>query len=161
LNNNVLGVLLPYLPQDLVQPGRDDHVLIAAAALATAVAALLAGPLADRAGRRLLLIAGMAAFALASALHVLAQSYGVLVGARAVRRRGRLRLRAGVRAGRRDRAVRAARRRDGRVHGRHVPGASGRPAAGVVVRPQRQLARDLRDPDRDRGRRRRAGVAHG
>src|SRR5262245_10987141 len=84
LNINVLSVLLPYLPADLVQPGRDDHVLIAAAALATAVAALLAGPLADRVGRRRLLIAGMGASALASAMHVLAQTYGLLVIARAL-----------------------------------------------------------------------------
>jgi predicted MFS family arabinose efflux permease len=82
LNTNVIGALLPHLPAELVQPGRGDRTLIAAAALASAVAALLAGPIADRIGRRPLLVAGMIAFALASALHCVAGSYGVLLAAR-------------------------------------------------------------------------------
>ncbi|MGE3171899.1 MAG: MFS transporter [Planctomycetota bacterium] len=83
LNTLVLGALLPFLPAELVAPG-DDQQLIAVAALCSAAAALAAGPLADRLGRKALLQGGMAVFVLASAMHAFAGSYGVLLAARAL-----------------------------------------------------------------------------
>lgn len=84
LNTNVLGALLPFLPRDLVQPGDGDGLLLATAAFASAVAALVVGPLADRCGRRRLLIWGMVAFVGGSLLHCIADSYAVLLCARAL-----------------------------------------------------------------------------
>lgn len=83
LNTLVLGALLPFLPGELVVPGSDDRTLLASAALASGVGALLAGPLADRLGRKRLLVVGMAAFALVSALHGFASTRGGLLAVRA------------------------------------------------------------------------------
>lgn len=84
LNTLVLGALLPFLPAELVEPGADDRTLLAAAALASGIGALLAGPLADRLGRKRLLVVGMAGFAVASALHGFAATGGQLLAARAI-----------------------------------------------------------------------------
>lgn len=84
LNTNVLGALLPFLPDELVRPGAGDRLLLAAAAAASAVAALIVGPLADRYGRKPLLVAGLAAFAAGSAMHCFADTYPLLVLARAL-----------------------------------------------------------------------------
>lgn len=84
LNTTVLGALLPFLPGDLVVAGRDDGPLVAAAAWASALGALATGPLADRYGRRPLLLGGLGAFAAASALHLWADSWTWLYAARAL-----------------------------------------------------------------------------
>lgn len=84
LNTNVLGALLPYLPGELARPGGGDTLLLAMAAVASAIGALIVGPLADRCGRRLLLVVGMTAFAVASALHLVADSFPLLLVARAL-----------------------------------------------------------------------------
>ena len=82
LNANVLGALLPHL--DHLVPVDGDGPLIAAAAAASAVAALFTGLLADRFGRRRLLICGLSVFVLASGLHLVVESYFGLLVARAL-----------------------------------------------------------------------------
>lgn len=85
LNTNVLGALLPFLPGEWMRAGGgDDGPLLAAAAWASALAALVAGPLADRNGRRPLLVSGMAAFTLASLAHLLVDGYVSLLCVRAL-----------------------------------------------------------------------------
>ncbi len=84
LNTNVLGALLPFLPGDLVHPGSGDAWLLASAALASAIGALVVGPMADRMGRRVMLLVGMLVFAIGSALHLVVDSYAMLLVARAV-----------------------------------------------------------------------------
>lgn len=76
LNTNVLGALLPFVPVEIA-----DHktTLVAAAAGGSAVGAFLALPLAARHGRRPLLLGGMLVFVVASALHLLADVYWLLL----------------------------------------------------------------------------------
>src|SRR5690242_5331391 len=85
LNTNVMGALLPFLgegSQPLLLSKVEKGWLLSAAAAASAVAALLTGPLADRRGRRMPLLAGLLLFTLASALHVPSGSFGALLAAR-------------------------------------------------------------------------------
>jgi predicted MFS family arabinose efflux permease len=84
LNTLVLGALLPFLPAELAAPGSGEKTLLAAAALASGIGALVAGPFADRLGRKRMLVVGMLAFAVASALHGLAESYVMLLVARTI-----------------------------------------------------------------------------
>ncbi|MEQ1630997.1 MAG: MFS transporter [Planctomycetota bacterium] len=84
LNTLVLGALLPFLPTELVRPGSGEKTLLAAAALASGIGALLVGPLADRLGRKRMLVVGMFVFAAASAMHAFADSYELLLAARIV-----------------------------------------------------------------------------
>lgn len=84
LNTNVLGALLPFLPIDVLPQADSFEWLLFAAAFGSAIGALVFGPLADRIGRRLPLLVGMAVFVLASLLHLFATGFGVLVTLRAV-----------------------------------------------------------------------------
>lgn len=84
LNMLVLGALLPFLPEQLVPEGDAQSTLLASAALASAIAALVAGPVADRVGRKRMLAAGLLLFACACAAQALASGYGALLAARAL-----------------------------------------------------------------------------
>lgn len=70
LNTNVLGALLPFVR---VEPafGNADEYLVAAAPLGSALGALGAGALADRHGRRPVLVGGLLAFVVFSLGHLL------------------------------------------------------------------------------------------
>jgi MFS transporter, DHA1 family, inner membrane transport protein len=86
LNTHVMGALMPFLgdggPLGL---GKVEKTwLLSAAGAASALGALLAGPLADRRGRRGPLLGGLLLFTVASAGHVLADSYAVLFALRLV-----------------------------------------------------------------------------
>ena len=70
LNTNVLGALLPFLPEDLGIGSGGSGSLVAAAALGSAVGSLSVGPLAGRFGRRGVLIGGLLAFVVVSLLHL-------------------------------------------------------------------------------------------
>ena len=70
LNTNVLGALLPFIRVDLAFGDGDAKYLVAAAAFGSAFGALGAGPLADRFGRRAVLLAGLVAFAALSLAHL-------------------------------------------------------------------------------------------
>lgn len=84
LNTNVLGALLPFVGGDLgLQPG-DDGLLIVAAAVGSALGALVGGPLADRYGRRRALLWGLLGFAIASALHLPARTFAPFLVVRAL-----------------------------------------------------------------------------
>jgi MFS transporter, DHA1 family, inner membrane transport protein len=74
LNTNVLGALLPFLPEDLGLGSSGSGYLVAAAALGSAVGSLAVGPLAARFGRRTVLVGGLAVFVVASLLHLLVAS---------------------------------------------------------------------------------------
>jgi len=84
LNTNVLGALLPFLPQELGLGERGAGYLLAAAALGSACGALGTGPLAARVGRRPALVGGLALFVVASLGHLLAGSLWQLVVLRAL-----------------------------------------------------------------------------
>lgn len=68
LNTNVLGAVLPFVRAEI---GGDGGALLAAAGFGSAAGALAFDRLARRVGRRAALLAGLAAFAVASALHLL------------------------------------------------------------------------------------------
>lgn len=84
LNMLVLGALLPFLPAELAPEGDAQSTLLASAALASGLAALVAGPVADRIGRKRMLAFGLALFAAACAAQALADGYGMLLAARAL-----------------------------------------------------------------------------
>lgn len=84
LNMLVLGALLPFLPPEVAPQGDAKSTLLAAAALASGVAALFAGPIADRVGRKRLLAWGMAVFAIANALQAWATDYEWMLLGRAI-----------------------------------------------------------------------------
>lgn len=82
LNTNVMGALLPFLGGESGGPGlgQDEKAwLLSGAAWASAAGALVTGPIADRHGRRGLLVWGLGLFALASAAHVLAVDFLALL----------------------------------------------------------------------------------
>ncbi len=82
LNNTLLT---PALPNILDEFGRDSDqagLLVAAGAMAGVVVAPVAGLLADRYGRRLVLVACLAIFGIAGGLAAAAPSFEFLVGAR-------------------------------------------------------------------------------
>ena len=70
LNTNVLGALLPFVTVELALGNGDDKYLVAGAAFGSAFGALAAGPLADRHGRRAVLIGGLVAFVALSLAHL-------------------------------------------------------------------------------------------
>ncbi len=75
LNTNVLGALLPFVRRELVLADGQDTWLVAAAALGSAIGAILAGPVSVRRGRRGALVAGLVAFVLFSVAHLAARSF--------------------------------------------------------------------------------------
>lgn len=79
LNTNVLGALLPFVRGEL---GGDGGPLLAAAGFGSAAGALAFDRLARLAGRRRALVLGLAAFAAASALHLVPGPYGWLLALR-------------------------------------------------------------------------------
>ncbi|MDA0373405.1 MAG: MFS transporter [Planctomycetota bacterium] len=82
LNANVLAALNPYLEQALGLAKPELGALGAAAGLAGTVAALLLGPTVDRLGRRPPLLAGTAAFLVASLGYFVAGSFASLIAIR-------------------------------------------------------------------------------
>jgi len=83
LNSQVLAALLPFLENSVAPDKSAKGVLGSAAGFAGAVGAFLLGPWVDRVGRRPPMLAGMVAFAVASALHCVASTFLVLLLARA------------------------------------------------------------------------------
>jgi predicted MFS family arabinose efflux permease len=84
LNTNVLGALQPFLPAASIPEGPESfRWLLFAAAWGSAFGALLFGPVADRVGRRSPLLLGMAAFTVASVLHLAASGFVFLLVLRA------------------------------------------------------------------------------
>jgi predicted MFS family arabinose efflux permease len=84
LNTNVLGALLPFLRRQVPLVDGGEPLLLAAAAVGSAVGALMVGPLAARRGRRGALVGGLVVFVAASALHALAADYWPLLVLRLV-----------------------------------------------------------------------------
>ena len=84
LNTNVLGPLLPFLGDVLALGAGGAQWLLAAAAVGSALGALLVAPLAARFGRRRTLLGGLAVFVVASALHPVADGVPVFGGLRFV-----------------------------------------------------------------------------
>lgn len=86
LNTNVMGALLPFLGEGSeLGLGRTEKAwLLSAAGAASAIGALLSGPLADRRGRRGPLLGGLLLFSVASAAHAMTTSYGMLLALRIV-----------------------------------------------------------------------------
>ncbi len=86
LNTNVMGALLPFLGEGsaLALDAEQKVWLLSAAAGASAVGALLVGPVADRRGRRGPLVSGLLVFTLASAAHGLVDSFALLLALRVV-----------------------------------------------------------------------------
>lgn len=69
LNTNVLGALLPFLPEPLLPGPQAKTWLLAAAAAGSALGALAVGPATARRGRRSVLVYGLGAFIAFSAAH--------------------------------------------------------------------------------------------
>jgi DHA1 family inner membrane transport protein len=84
LNTNVLAALLPFLRDELTLVPVQMKVLIAAAAFGSAAGALLFDRLARLGGRRQVMVAALAVFAGASALHVVPGPFGWLLALRAL-----------------------------------------------------------------------------
>ena len=80
----VVAALIPTMAADLDEPVSALALLVSAYALPTALLAPFFGPLSDRYGRRLVMTAGMAFFALTVAGTAVAPSLGVLVVLRAL-----------------------------------------------------------------------------
>ncbi|MEU8893801.1 DHA2 family efflux MFS transporter permease subunit [Streptomyces sp. NPDC048442] len=83
LDNTVLNVAIPVLTADLGASTADIQWMVNAYALVQSGLLLTAGSLADRYGRKLLLLTGLSLFGLGSAAAAFAQSSGQLVAARA------------------------------------------------------------------------------
>lgn len=75
LNTNVLGALLPFLRVELAMVAGGEQFLLAAAAVGSAIGALLVGPIAARHGRRGALVGGLLLFVVSSVMHPLASSF--------------------------------------------------------------------------------------
>ena len=84
LDSNIVAVSLPAIARDMRAAFSDIEWVVSAYVLSFATMLLPAGSLADRLGRRRILMVGLAIFTLASLLCGIAQSPGVLNGARAV-----------------------------------------------------------------------------
>jgi predicted MFS family arabinose efflux permease len=82
LNTIVLGAIYPFLPPHLLPEQGSVEWLLASAGLGSALGALVAGPIADRVGRRLLLIAGSVAFVALSVAQGFADGFGLLLALR-------------------------------------------------------------------------------
>ncbi|MEU3838465.1 MFS transporter [Streptomyces sp. NPDC028635] len=83
LDNTVLNVAIPALTVDLGASTADVQWMINAYALVQSGLLLTAGSVADRYGRKLMLMAGLVLFGLGSTAAALAQSSGQLIAARA------------------------------------------------------------------------------
>jgi EmrB/QacA subfamily drug resistance transporter len=84
LDVTIVNIALPSAQQDLGFSDDDRQWVITAYALAFGSLLLLGGRIADLFGRKWVFIAGLLGFAAASALGGAAQSFGLLVGARAL-----------------------------------------------------------------------------
>src|SRR5918992_810544 len=84
LDVTIVNIALPSAQQDLGFSDQDRQWVITAYALAFGSLLLLGGRIADLFGRKWTFIAGLLGFAGASALGGAAQSFGLLVGARAL-----------------------------------------------------------------------------
>lgn len=84
LSTDLYAPSLPHLPRLLGTTEQAAKLTISVNLAAFALAQLAHGPLADRFGRRTMLVAGIAMFALASALCALAPSVATLIGGRAL-----------------------------------------------------------------------------
>jgi EmrB/QacA subfamily drug resistance transporter len=84
LDSTIVNIALPSAQKDLGFSTDSRQWIVTAYALAFGSLLLLGGKLGDLFGRKWTFIAGLAGFSLASALGGLAQSFGMLVGARAL-----------------------------------------------------------------------------
>lgn len=90
LNANVMAALLPFIREDAslafdpAELRQQLGVLIGSAGAGGAIGALLLGPMVDKYGRRPLMVWGLLAFVLGSAVHLLARDHQELVFARAL-----------------------------------------------------------------------------
>jgi len=91
MNANVLAPLMPFLAEDPIYRGMAAEELAAAfgllgvsAGVAGAIAAFALGPVIDRIGRRVPMIAGIVIFFFASLGHLIVDSHGGLLTARAL-----------------------------------------------------------------------------
>ncbi len=84
LGTSIANVALPTLAQTFAAPVASVQWVVIAYLLAITAAVVVAGRLGDLIGRRLLLLAGIGLFALASALCALAPTLGLLIAARAL-----------------------------------------------------------------------------
>src|SRR5215211_4474705 len=84
LDVTVVNIALPSAQHDLGFSDADRQWVVTAYTLAFGGLLLLAGRIADLAGRKRTLLIGLTGFALASALGGVAQFFGMLVGARAL-----------------------------------------------------------------------------
>src|SRR5579875_2578920 len=84
LDNTVVNIALPSAQHDLGFSNGDRQWIVTAYALAFGSLLLLGGRLSDLVGRKLTLVLGLIGFAAASAVGGAAQSFGMLVTARAV-----------------------------------------------------------------------------
>ncbi|HLQ37905.1 MAG TPA: MFS transporter, partial [Planctomycetota bacterium] len=84
LNTNVMGPLQQFMPAATLPYGQHSFGwMVAAAALGSAIGALLSGPWIDRTGRRRPLLYGMLAFVVISALHCVVSGFIALLVLRA------------------------------------------------------------------------------
>lgn len=84
LDSTIINIALPSAQRDLGFSDDDRQWIISAYALAFGSLLLVGGRLSDLFGRKWTFVAGLAGFALASALGGIAQNFGTLVGARAL-----------------------------------------------------------------------------
>lgn len=80
----ILNVALPAMSRDLLPSGAEQLWIVDAYALTVAATLVVCSAVGDRAGRRLVLLAGLSAFGLASAAAALASAPGQVIAARAV-----------------------------------------------------------------------------
>ena len=83
LDQTIVSTALPTIVGDLGSPGHVSWV-VTSYILTDTIATVLAGKLGDLFGRKWTFVGGLTGFALASAIGGLAQSFGMLVAARAL-----------------------------------------------------------------------------
>lgn len=85
---NAMTPALPRIADDFAVPYVVVQLALTVALLAFGLAQLIAGPLSDRFGRRHLVVAGLAVFALGSLISALAPSAAVMIGGRSLQAGG-------------------------------------------------------------------------
>jgi DHA1 family bicyclomycin/chloramphenicol resistance-like MFS transporter len=85
---NAMTPALPRIADDLAVPFAIVQLALTVALIAFGLAQLIAGPLSDRYGRRLIVIGGLAVFALGSLISAMSESAGILIVGRAMQAGG-------------------------------------------------------------------------